>query len=67
MNRSVYEVKVTELIDNALGPDFEYPTSFEADVENCFGRQLSVRQAAEELIQDYGFGQNLEPQATKPS
>lgn len=53
MNRTSYQVEVTELIDAAMGPDFEYPASFEADVDNCFGRHLSAADAAEELASDY--------------
>lgn len=53
MNRTTYQVKVTEAIDAAMGPNFEYPASFEADVDNCFGRHLSAEEAAEELTSEY--------------
>ena len=52
MNRTTYQAKVTELIDGCY-PDFEYPSTFEADVDNCLLRHLTADQAADELMREY--------------
>ena len=52
MTRTEYGAKVTEIIDAATG-GFEYPESFEADVEVCFVKRMTPEAAAEKLMADY--------------
>jgi hypothetical protein len=52
MTRTEYGAQVTAIIDAATG-GFEYPESFESDVDACFNRRMTPEQAAEKLLADY--------------
>ena len=53
MTRTMYGALVTAVIDERTGHSFEYPDSFEADVDACFMRQLTPEGAADKLLADY--------------
>lgn len=53
MNQMQYAARVTEILDQQMGPDFEYPDSFDNDIAACFQKRMTVDEAAEELATDY--------------
>ena len=52
MTATEYGVKVTEIIDNATGGNFEYPESFENEVAGFFRDRLPAQIAAESVMAD---------------
>lgn len=53
MTLTQYAAAVTDLIDPAAARGYEFPDSFDSDVEACFLQRLSPEQAAEKLTTEY--------------
>ena len=52
MTRTEYGVQVTAIIDARTG-GYDYPDSFDSDVDVCFMRRMTPESAAEKLLSDY--------------
>jgi len=60
MTATQYGAKITAIIDERTG-GFEYPESFESDVNACFVRWMSPQSAADELLAAYADSQASTP------
>ena len=56
MTLKEYAAQLTEIMDGGPGSPapFDYPESFDGDVERCFRQGLTAAEAAEWLLVSYG-------------
>jgi len=50
MTLTAYECRVTEIIDELRGDEFDWPESREGDIHACFLRHMQPEEAADHLL-----------------
>lgn len=53
MTQSEYAARITSLVTENAGPNFEFPDSFDGDVQACFLRRMTPEAAAAKLLADW--------------
>ena len=54
MTQTMYEAAITRIIQDAFGPDFEFPEDADTQMGVCFLQRLTVEEAAESLMKEWG-------------